>query len=127
MGSEMCIRDSICACRRAPRVQPRARLSAHSRTPSDESHRMRVWLRSPESRHGHSPRRAAPPRATAYLVTEFNAENMTGLNAEAQAAQESVCALPRRYEKLAERSMKGIMAHKEEDLVGKFSWLHRPH
>ncbi|KAG8457251.1 hypothetical protein KFE25_009830 [Diacronema lutheri] len=63
----------------------------------------------------------------AYLVTEFNAENMTGLNAEAQAAQESVCALPRRYEKLAERSMKGIMAHKEEDLVGKFSWLHRPH
>lgn len=52
---------------------------------------------------------------------------MTGLSAEAQAAQEAVCALPRRYERLAERSMKGIMAHKDEHLLAKFSWLHRSH
>mmetsp|Transcript_21742 Transcript_21742/g.55151 ORF Transcript_21742/g.55151 Transcript_21742/m.55151 type:complete len:404 (-) Transcript_21742:493-1704(-) len=58
-----------------------------------------------------------------YLVKEFNIEKMTGLNPEAQLAQETVCALPKRYQKLAERSMKGIMASKEEDLVGKFSWL----
>nr|ABS20117.1 chloroplast acyl-ACP desaturase [Diacronema viridis] len=63
----------------------------------------------------------------AYLVKEFKAETMTGLNAEAQAAQASVCALPKRYGRLAERSMKGIMAQKDEDLLGKFSWLRRVH
>jgi hypothetical protein len=48
---------------------------------------------------------------------------MTGLSPEAQAAQQLVCGLPARYERLAERSMKGIMASKESDLTAKFAWL----
>lgn len=69
-------------------------------------------------------RRAAPRRArAAYLVEEFGVEGMTGLTPEAQAAQEAVCALPPRYLKLAERSMRKLKQQPVQHLHEKFKWL----
>lgn len=59
-----------------------------------------------------------------HLVQRWDLENLEGLSAEAEAEREYICKLPKRYRKLAERSMNKKKKVDEEEPERSFSWIH---
>ncbi len=54
-----------------------------------------------------------------HLVQSWNVAQLTGLSAAAREAQDYLCGLPKRYMKLAERTMANLQTKKR-----KFSWVY---
>ena len=59
-----------------------------------------------------------------HLVKRWDLENLEGLSAEAEKEREYLCKLPKRYAKLAERSMNKKKKVNEEVTPKSFSWVH---
>lgn len=57
-----------------------------------------------------------------FLMKHWNIEGMTGLNSEAQQAQESVCKLLGRFQKLTDRQARMSAKKKVQDV--QFSWIY---
>ena len=56
-----------------------------------------------------------------FLMKHWNIESRTGLNTEAQQAQESVCNLLGRFQKLTDRQAR--MSSKKSQEQAPFSWI----
>jgi len=59
-----------------------------------------------------------------HLVKRWDLEHLDGLSAEAEKERDYLCKLPKRYKKLAERSMNKKKKVDEEEPERSFSWLH---
>lgn len=59
-----------------------------------------------------------------HLVKRWDLEHLEGLSAEAEKERDYLCKLPKRYKKLAERSMNKKKKVDEEEPERSFSWLH---
>jgi len=59
-----------------------------------------------------------------HLVQRWDLEHMEGLSAEAEKERDYLCKLPKRYKKLAERSMNKKKKVDEEEPERRFSWIH---
>lgn len=56
-----------------------------------------------------------------FLIKHWEIETRQGLSSEAQAAQESVCKLAERFQKLTDRQYRMAAKRRNEDVP--FSWL----
>lgn len=59
-----------------------------------------------------------------HLVKRWDLENVEGLSAEAEKEREYICKLPKRYKKLAERSMNRKKGVVEDEPERAFSWIY---
>lgn len=60
-----------------------------------------------------------------HLVKEWDLEHLEGLSAEGEKERDYLCKLPRRYMKLAERSMnKKKKASEDEPVLQSFNWIY---
>lgn len=59
-----------------------------------------------------------------HLVKEWDLEHVEGLSSQGEKDRDYICNLPRRYKKLAERSMNKKKKDEEEEALKSFSWIY---